>query len=76
MVTIILSYITLFILIQTQDNGSDCGLFAIAFAFELCKGDHEALAQGRKFDTEKMRQHLVDCFENDEMQSFPLHTDN
>ena len=39
-----------------------CGLFAIAFAYELCKGDHEALGQRRKFDTEKMRKHLVDYY--------------
>lgn len=54
--------------VQTQVGGADCGLFAISMAFDLCSGvdpfSQEVLQ-------EHMRDHLVDCFENQSITSFP-----
>ena len=40
--------------VERQSNGSDCGVLAIAFAYDACHGD---LYQYRK----SIRQHLADC---------------
>lgn len=55
--------------VQQQENSYDCGLFAIAFAFHLAQGDEPSALN---FDCQKMRQHLVACFENEVMSSFPM----
>ena len=45
-----------------QQNGIvDCGVFAIAFATDLCHG----------FDQKKMRRHLISCLEKKRFQPFP-----
>ena len=54
--------------VQRQVGGSDCCLFAIAFAASLCvrKDPHtERYAQA------EMRQHLARCFEEKKITSFP-----
>ena len=55
--------------VQRQPNVSDCGLFAIAFATELAHKKSPVLCD---FDTQKMRHHLLSCFENNDLTRFPL----
>ena len=43
---------------QQQRNGSDCGVFAIAFATSIVLG---SAPQNITFDIAKMRPHLVAC---------------
>ena len=43
---------------QQQQGGSDCGVFAIATCTALAHGITPL------FNQEKMRQHLIQCFEN------------
>ncbi len=45
--------------VQQQSGGSDCGIFAIAFAVHLLRGDN---IEDIDFDQEKMRSHLNSCF--------------
>ena len=52
--------------IQHQPNGSDC---AIACATELA---HDRDPQLCVWETERMRPHLRDCFENRKIEPFPL----
>ena len=47
--------------VMRQSNGSDCGLFVVAFATELAHGYDPALCH---WDTAVMRQHLISCLEN------------
>ena len=55
--------------IQNQVGGSDCGLFAIAFAVSICLGMNPS-----KFiyDQENMRRHLIECIENQKFSNFPF----
>ena len=53
---------------QTQQGGVDCGLFAIAFAYELADGNDPSDVS---FDQGKMRQHLVQCLEKGRLEAFP-----
>ena len=48
--------------LQSQQEAADCGLFAIAFA--LCLGNNP--------QSRKMREHLVDCIENQNFTNFPF----
>ena len=59
--------------IHRQRLYNDCGLFALAFAFDLCSGDdpYESL-----YDQDAMRSHLVKCFERQEFKHFPRITEN
>ena len=54
---------------QKQKGGSDCGVFAIAFAFHTAMGDN---ISGLQFDQLKMRRHLMKCLRK---QKFPLFHD-
>ena len=56
---------------QKQNNGTDCGLFAVAFAFELCACGRIENIEGAIFDCSKMRRHLKDCFKNKVVKTFP-----
>ena len=51
-----------------QLNGIDCGVFAIAFATDLCNGHDPGTI---KYSAKQMRQHLVKCFTNGKMLTFP-----
>jgi len=54
---------------QQQMNGTDCGIYAIAFATDLCHGNDPAsleYANGKQ-----LRNHLVHCFENGCISPFP-----
>ena len=53
---------------QRQTNGSDCGLFALAFATALCeKKKPEQII----FEKTSMRLHLLKCLEQENMTAFP-----
>jgi len=52
-----------------QNNSIDCGLFAIAFVTSYCV--RKTLCFGLIFDAVKMRSHLLNCFETNEMTEFP-----
>ena len=54
--------------VQKQINSSDCGLFALAFATDLC---HGVDPQTQAYDQENMRAHYVSCLESHEMVPFP-----
>ena len=54
--------------LQKQEGGYDCGLFAIACAFELCTGNNPATL---KFMQKEMRIHYQQCMDNQLMTSFP-----
>ena len=53
---------------QQQTNGSDCGVFAIAFATSLVLG---STPQDMTYDIAKMRLHLVTCLRAGAMTQFP-----
>ena len=53
---------------QQQTNGSDCGVFAIAFATSLVLG---STPQDMTSDIAKMRPHLVTCLRAGAMTQFP-----
>ena len=55
--------------IQQQRNGSDCGVFAAAFATALVHGVSPNLLE---FDTTKLRNHLCACLKAGRMEMFPL----
>ena len=51
-----------------QPNSNDCGVFAAAIATELTHYSDPALC---RWDTSKMRQHLLLCLEAGKMTRFP-----
>ena len=53
---------------QRQSGGSDCGLFAIAAATELCHGNDPSK---KVFYQDQMRDHLLACLKNDQLTPFP-----
>lgn len=57
--------------VQKQINSSDCGLFALAFATDLCHGIDPVT---QSYDQEKMRAHYVNCLDSLEMVPFPKTT--
>ena len=56
--------------VQQQQNGVDCGVFAIAFATEFCFAKKE-LSKSLIFDTKLMRPHLIQCIEFGKFTPFP-----
>ena len=55
--------------VQKQHGGSDCGLFAIAYATALVHGFQPEECY---FSQATMRSHLLRCFEEKKMLMFPL----
>jgi len=53
---------------QNQHNGYDCGVFAAAFAFVWANGNMDLCCP---FVVSRMRQHMVECLENDNIIPFP-----
>ena len=51
-----------------QENGHDCGLYAIAYATSLCNGDD---VTSLHYNSQKMREHLVQCLQTRQMLNFP-----
>lgn len=54
--------------VQQQLNGSDCGVFAIAFATCLVYGLNP---KDFTFNISQMRPHLIQCLKNGKMEMFP-----
>ena len=54
--------------VQQQQGGDDCGLFAIAFAVDLCMGNDPFTSS---YTQKAMRDHLAKCFENNLFVQFP-----
>ena len=54
--------------VQRQVGGSDCGLFSLAFATDLCHGIDPT---NQNYNQGSMRQHYVNCIENGAMSPFP-----
>ncbi len=55
--------------VQQQTNGSDCGVFAAAFATSVL---HCIPPETVPFDTSQIRKHLYDCLKSGIMQPFPV----
>ena len=55
--------------VQYQDSSSDCGLFAVPMAFDLCNGIDPFL---KDYDQSKTHEHLRLCFEKKNVVSFPV----
>ena len=56
--------------IMKQNNNIDCGLYAIAFTTAYCF--RQKLCFDLIFDSNKLRSHLLACFENNQISEFPL----
>ena len=57
------------IAVQQQQNGTDCGVFALAYVTSLLHGqDPESVT----YDTSKLRSHLLHCLHQGHMSPFPL----
>ena len=56
--------------VQQQNNSVDCSIFAVAFCTEFCYTGKRGVLQA-EFDILRMREHLINCFENMEMTPFP-----
>ena len=52
--------------VEKQSNGSDCGVLAIAYAFDLCSGLNPCTVRS------KIRSHLATCLENCQVSRFPV----
>ena len=55
--------------VEKQTNFSDCGVLAIAYAFEICSGLDPCSV---RYNHKKIRQHLVMCLEKCQFARFPL----
>ena len=56
--------------VMKQNNSIDCGLYAIAFVTSYCF--RQKLCFELIFDSNKLRSHLLECFENNRISEFPL----
>ena len=52
-----------------QSNGSDCGVLAIAYAFDICSGLNPCTV---RFDHSKIRSHLATCLQTCSVSRFPV----
>ena len=52
-----------------QYNGSDCGVLAIAFAYDICSGNDPCKVD---FENRSIRQHLASCLEQCHLSRFPV----
>ena len=55
--------------VQRQCGGSECGLYAIAFATALACGNNPT---NYIFDQKEMRQHFISCLEKGTISMFPI----
>ena len=53
-----------------QVGSTDCGLFAIAYAVDILNGNN---VYDLIYDQNKMREHLIACFEQRKITTFPLY---
>lgn len=54
--------------VQQQKGSLDCGVFAVAYAVEICLGRNPQYA---RFDQTRMRNHLYECLTEGVMKPFP-----
>lgn len=54
--------------VPQQEGWNDCGVLAIAFAYHAAIGDSMDTLQ---FDQKKMREHLIQCFQQQFLEPFP-----
>ena len=54
---------------QCQKNAVDCGIYAVAFLTDLCHRLDPASCQYAS--SKELRQHLMECFEEGRMSTFP-----
>lgn len=54
--------------VQQQGNGSDCGVFSIAFATCIVYGKNPSIVT---FDVPQMRPHLYKCLKTGVLSPFP-----
>ena len=54
--------------VQLQEGGSDCGVYAVAYATDLCYGNNPS---NLHYHQGKLRLHLIECLEMKEMTPFP-----
>ncbi len=55
--------------VKMQTNEKICGLYAIAFAYDLCMGVDPST---RNYDESKMRKHLFKCLNQNFFEDFPI----
>ena len=55
--------------VEKQTNSSDCGVLAIAYAFDICSGLNPCSV---RYNQKNVRQHLVMCLEKCQFARFPL----
>ena len=54
--------------VQEQTNSNDCGLFALAFATDLCQGLDPTV---QSYDQDNMRKYYINCVDSHNMVPFP-----
>jgi hypothetical protein len=54
--------------VQQQVGAKDCGLFAVAFAVEVCHGNDPSRLS---YDQSKLRSHFTSCFQKGPLDTFP-----
>ena len=59
--------------VQTQCGGSDCGLFALAFATSLCSSENPSTVS---YIQHSLRSHLLSCLQNRAITLFPRRNRN
>ena len=59
--------------VQQRVNNKDCGVYSIAFAYHAALGSYLSTLN---LDNTKMRKHLIDCFDKEELSPFPTICDN
>ena len=55
--------------VQQQKNNTECGIYAIAFAYFRANNNDPSIVS---LDETKLRKHLYFCFQNCKMAPFPL----
>ena len=58
--------------VDRQKNGSDCGVLAIAYAFDICSGLHPCTVKFDQKGKKTIRQHLTACLEKCQFSRFPV----
>ena len=54
--------------VQGQTDSVNCGVFAIAYAADILSGISPIMSV---YDVNKMRSHLIECLQNEELSPFP-----
>ena len=57
-----------FLHVQKQNDGFNCGVYAIAFAADFL---HVVSPMESQYDVDRMRAHFIECLENEQLVVFP-----